>query len=196
VTLCLQSTHELSVTVAGLALGLSAVCPSRVLSGLVVVRCSGQLAQHKNSSPSPPARLEAQLGRTVMTILVMICADGRAARTRLHCLWFSPHTPQRAPLLAHSWPSEHYAPLGDVPLADARPSVQVVQPELTLGIRRTALHSNLCGKAVDSVSDIFRRFPSPLGLMHREYALAWARRLFKTEFHALVPLVLVAFGHR
>ena len=41
-TLCLQSTFTLSVTVAGLVLVLFSVCPSRPLSGLVVVRCSGQ----------------------------------------------------------------------------------------------------------------------------------------------------------
>ena len=42
-TLCLQSTCTLSVTVAGLGLSLFLVRPGRPLSGLVVVRCSGQL---------------------------------------------------------------------------------------------------------------------------------------------------------
>lgn len=39
---CLQSTYTLSLTVAGLGFGLFPVGPNRLLSGLVVVRCSGQ----------------------------------------------------------------------------------------------------------------------------------------------------------
>jgi|ERR1700761_192116 len=39
---CLQSTFTLSVTVASLGLNLFLVCPGRPLSGLVVVRDSGQ----------------------------------------------------------------------------------------------------------------------------------------------------------
>jgi hypothetical protein len=47
-TLCLQSTFTLSVTVAGLGLSLFAVCPNRPLSGLVVVRRSGQALNKVN----------------------------------------------------------------------------------------------------------------------------------------------------
>jgi hypothetical protein len=49
-TLCLQSTFTLSVTVAGLGFNFFRVRPSRPLSGLVVVRCSGQ------AEPRPPLR--------------------------------------------------------------------------------------------------------------------------------------------
>ena len=41
-TPCLQSTFTLSVAVVGLGLGFFPVCPSRPLSGLVVVRRGGQ----------------------------------------------------------------------------------------------------------------------------------------------------------
>jgi hypothetical protein len=40
--LCLQSTFRLSVTVAGLGINLFTICFGRLLSGLVVVRRSGQ----------------------------------------------------------------------------------------------------------------------------------------------------------
>ena len=41
-SICLQSTCTLSDTVAGLGFRLAFVCPGRLLSGTVVVRCSGQ----------------------------------------------------------------------------------------------------------------------------------------------------------
>jgi hypothetical protein len=106
-TLCLQSTFTLSVTVVGLGLNLFPDCPSRALSGFVVVRCSGQ------------APLDLLLTRSFYgwwpTAVFLVSAG-------FLVLWLLPSVSGFRPVLARGWHRETRIRLGMVAPSSPHPS--------------------------------------------------------------------------